>query len=81
MEEFVEGREFTVLVLLSTEPEGEPLTVEPFELKFINGHSFRTFSINIGEEDGRENLPVTDRDLASRLKTIAIEAFKSIPDA
>jgi hypothetical protein len=76
IEEYVDGREFTVLIAADDEsPEGV-LTLTPFEFLFDATHLFKTYRMKVAEHHRSNNIPVTDPSLSARLKEIAIKIFR-----
>jgi D-alanine-D-alanine ligase len=72
IEEFVDGREFTVLV---AGDEDSVLALTPFEFVFDSAHRFKTYRMKITEHHARNNVPVTDAPLSARLKEMAVKIF------
>jgi len=70
IEEYVDGREFTVLV----GPEGVALT--PFEFVFESIHHFKTYRMKVTEHHATNNVPVTDPALSQRLQDMAVKIFR-----
>jgi D-alanine-D-alanine ligase-like ATP-grasp enzyme len=75
IEEFIEGREFTVLVAAS-EIENACRVYLPVEYKFPAGKSFKTYSLKTSELHPDCNLPCTDPVLHKELRTAAEKIFK-----
>lgn len=75
VEEFIAGREFTVLVGENPEDAGMPIAYLPVECQFPSGEEFKHFDLKWHEYDGIEWVPVTDDDLAERLKEMAREVY------
>jgi D-alanine-D-alanine ligase len=74
VEEYIEGREFTVLVCANA--DGRTCTsFLPVEYVFPEGFAFKTYSLKTSELHPRANLPVTDAELAGRLKQMAERIF------
>jgi D-alanine-D-alanine ligase len=68
IEEFIEGREFTVLVAAG-------LALTPFEFVFHNSDRFKTYRMKVTEHHSRNNVPVTDPELIDRLQDMALKIF------
>jgi len=75
IEEFVEGREFTVLVAENPANRFQPLAFEPIEFLFPEGESFKTYALKVQSHRPASNVPVEDRQLAERLKESARTIF------
>jgi hypothetical protein len=76
VEEYIDGREFTVLV--SANADGKTCTsFVPVEYIFPEGFSFKTYALKTSELHPTANIPVTDPSLANRLKNIAEQVFMS----
>lgn len=75
VEEYVDGREFTVLV--AADPEGGlPLAFTPIEFVFPPGAGFKTYDIKVTQHHPDRNVPVTEPWLAASLKEMARRVFK-----
>lgn len=75
VEEFVDGREFTVLVLGSTEPGGACRALKPVEFIFPDGVHFKTYALKTSDLHPSANVPVEDEALGQRLKQAACKVF------
>lgn len=75
VEEFVEGRELTVLVVGSAEEGAEATALTPVEYRFPPGASFKTYANKTSDLHPDANFPVRDEPLASRLKDAALRVF------
>ena len=76
VEEYIEGREFTVLVCAN--PDGKTCTrFLPVEYIFPEGFSFKTYALKTSELHPFANIPVGDRVLAKKLQDIAAQVFTS----
>ena len=75
VEEFVDGREFTVLVLGSTEESGSCRAFKPVEFLFPEGSRFKTYALKTSDLHPSANVPVTDSALSQRLKEAACKVF------
>lgn len=75
VEEYIEGREFTVLV--AANPDGNGCTVfKPVEYVFPEGKKFKTYSLKTSELHPDCNFPCTDPVLEKELRTAAERIFK-----
>jgi len=76
VEEYIEGREFTVLVCAN--PDGKTCTrFTPVEYIFPAGFAFKTYALKTSELHPNANIPVTDEALAKKLKDIGEQIFMS----
>ena len=75
VEEYIEGREFTVLV--AANKDGKSSTVfKPVEYVFPDGKSFKTYSLKTSELHPDCNFPCTDPVLDIELRRAAEKIFK-----
>lgn len=77
VEEFIEGREFTVLVAANAEPEGTGTVFKPIEYIFPPGYSFKTYALKTRELHADANVPCNDPVLDEKLRRAAAAIFKS----
>jgi D-ala D-ala ligase C-terminus/SET domain len=76
VEEYIEGREFTVLVCAN--PDGKTCTrFTPVEYIFPEGFAFKTYALKTSELHPNANVPVTNQVLAKKLQDIAEQIFMS----
>jgi D-alanine-D-alanine ligase len=75
VEEFVEGREFTVLVAEPGEGETSPRAYPPIEVCFPPGESFKHFGLKWESWAALGWRPVADASLAARLTNAARQIF------
>jgi len=76
IEEYLDGREFTVLIAGDeTGPDGV-LTLTPFEFLFDANHHFKTYRMKVTEHHKSSNVPVTDPSLSTSLKEMATKIFR-----
>ncbi len=76
VEEYIEGREFTVLVCAN--PDGKTCTrFMPVEYIFPDGFAFKTYALKTSELHPNANIPVTDKILAKKLQDIGEQIFMS----
>ena len=82
VEEFITGREFTVLacqVPCSNDPNGvQVMAYEPVECRFAPGEDFKHYNLKWVDYEEISWHPVTDADLAKRLKEMAVKSFQSM---
>ena len=76
VEEYIDGREFTVLVCANA--DGKTCTsFVPVEYIFPEGFSFKTYALKTSELHPNANIAVRDTTLAKRLQSIAEQVFMS----
>jgi len=75
VEEYVEGREFTVMLAANT--GDEPTVFHPVEYIFPEGFEYKTYSIKTSELHPNANIPVADETIVERLKDAAKKIFKA----
>lgn len=77
IEEYIDGREFTVLVMANPINTKSPITLEPIEYIFPTGKSFKTYSLKTSELHPECNVLVTDQNINQQLKESSINIFRS----
>jgi len=77
IEEYVDGREFTVLVCAPVEPGGRPSALAPVEYRFPPGPPFKTYAHKTSALHPGANVPVDDGALAARLRDAAVRVFEA----
>ncbi len=75
VEEFVEGREFTVLVAENPDDAWRPTVYEPLEIVFPKGETFKHFDLKWVDYEGLADAPVADAELAEALKDASSKLF------
>ena len=75
VEEYVNGREFTVLVLGSADPYAECTALLPIEYRFPENRSFKTYALKTSELHPEANVPVGDAGLREQLQQAAARIF------
>jgi len=76
VEEYIDGRELTVLVMASPGHTAPPLAFTPIEFLFPPGPHFKTYDLKVTQFHPECNVPCTEADLAARLKTAAVQVFE-----
>ncbi len=71
IEEFVEGREFTVLVAENPDDPLHPTAYQPVEFRFPEGESFKHFEMKWVEFHDMACVPCRDPELDARLREIS----------
>lgn len=75
VEEFIEGREFTVLIAENPADSRCPTAYEPVEYRFPEGETFKHFEMKWLDHQEMRPLPVTDAVLNARLREIGRNLF------
>jgi len=78
VEEFIEGREFTVLVAENPEDQDNPVAYEPLEFLFPPGESFKHFDLKWIDYTGMKIKPVVDSSLANQLRYASRSLFHGL---
>jgi D-alanine-D-alanine ligase len=78
IEEFIEGREFTVLVTEARDESEPAWALEPVEFRFPQGESFKHFDLKWQEFESMQATPVPDAKLARRLKESSALTFAAL---
>ena len=77
MEQYIPGREFTVLVAAESGKGNECTVYHPLEFVFPEGKKFKTYSLKTSELHEECNIPCRDSQLAAALKESAAKIFKA----
>lgn len=75
VEDFIPGREFTVLVAADPDPAQPPKAYLPLEFVFSNGQEFKTYDLKITQWHPESNVPCSDPALGERLRDAARRIF------
>lgn len=78
VEEFVAGREFTVLVAENPDDPARPLTFQPVECRFPPGETFKHFDLKWVDFAGMSWVPVADEALCGRLREASATLFTGL---
>src|SRR5271169_72373 len=78
IEEFIEGREFTVLVTESRIGEHTPWALAPVEFLFPDGESFKHFDLKWVKFATMQTRQVEDERLATRLREASAKVFEAL---
>ncbi len=76
IEEYVDGREFTVLVCADPDAMRPPLALLPLEFRFPAGEHFKTYDLKVRQFHPECNVPCADTALAQRLQEAAVTIFQ-----
>jgi D-alanine-D-alanine ligase len=77
IEEYVDGREYTVLVLGALEPGHPAIALAPVEYHFPAGPRFKTYAHKTSDQHADANRRVDDDALATALRDAAVAIFAS----
>ena len=77
VEEYIAGREFTVLVAANPDPAQPPRTYQALEFAFPEGQAFKTYALKVTEWHPECNVPCRDAALDARLRDAAGRIFKN----
>ncbi|MEO7523189.1 MAG: SET domain-containing protein-lysine N-methyltransferase [Ferruginibacter sp.] len=76
VEEYIDGREFTVMLVADAADEKKVSVFTPVEYIFPEGRSFKTYALKTSELHPECNIPVTDKNLCHQLQLAAENIFK-----
>jgi D-alanine-D-alanine ligase len=77
VEEYIDGREFTVLLVGNPNPMQPPIALRPLEFIFPKGEHFKTYDLKITQWHPECNVPCLDEELSAKLKEASIKVFKA----
>ncbi|MDQ6761313.1 MAG: SET domain-containing protein-lysine N-methyltransferase [Bacteroidota bacterium] len=77
VEEYIHGREFTVLVAANAGAKNDCTVYTPLEFIFPEGKKFKTYTLKTSELHKECNVPCTDDTLATKLRAAASRIFKA----
>ncbi len=78
IEEFIEGREFTVLVAENADDPATPIAYLPVEFRFPEGETFKHFGVKWESYVDMKCVPVTDPLLIEQLMEMGRRAFLGV---
>ncbi len=78
IEEFVEGREFTVLVAENAADPSNPVVFPAVEFEFPEGESFKHFDLKWSDYQDMNCISVDNPELDNRLRTISAQMFTGL---
>lgn len=76
VEEYIEGREFTVMLIADAFDSKKVNVFTPVEYIFPKGRTFKTYALKTSELHPECNIPVTDEKLCTQLQQAAEDIFK-----
>jgi D-alanine-D-alanine ligase-like ATP-grasp enzyme len=76
VEEYIEGREFTVMLVADGADPKKVDVFTPIEYIFHEGNAFKTYALKTSSLHPECNIPVKDEQLAKQLKEAAENIFK-----
>jgi D-alanine-D-alanine ligase len=76
VENYIEGREFTVLVAADAADPKKCRTFTPVEFIFPKGNRFKTYALKTSELHPEANIPCPDPDIERRLRAAAARIFR-----
>ncbi len=79
-EEYIEGREFTVLIAANADGE-TATTFKPVEYIFPTGFAFKTYALKTSELHPYANIPCNDAHIEAQLREAAQKIFKGFQGA
>ena len=77
VEEYINGREFTVMLAANADDEKIATVFKPVEYIFPEGNHFKTYALKTSELHPDANIPCNDPQLEERLKQAARDIFRS----
>ena len=78
VEEFIEGRELTVLIIEDPTAPGQPVVFQPLEFLFPAGESFKHFDLKWVDYRGITSVPCQDTVLSVRLQEATRRLFVAL---
>ena len=77
IDEYIDGREFSVLVCGAVGAGSDPVSLRPVEFVFPPGTRFKTYLLKAAQYLPNNNVPVQDPDLDLRLRSAAAAVFRN----
>ena len=77
IEEYIEGREFTCLIIANAKDDSSPIILKPVEYIFPKGFAFKTYSLKTAELHTDANVVCTNDALINEIKEATKKIFKS----
>ena len=76
VEEYIDGREFTVMLVADAEDEKTCKVFKPVEYIFPKGFEFKTYALKTSELHPEANIPCNDSVLEQQLTDAAVQIFQ-----
>lgn len=76
VEEYIEGREFTVMLVANADDEKTCSVFKPIEYIFPKGFEFKTYALKTSELHPEANIPCRNPVLETQLKDAALQIFQ-----
>ena len=76
VEEYIEGREYTVMLLANADDPKKCTVLKPIEYIFPDGFRFKTYALKTSELHPEANIPCADPALEKRLQDAAVQIFQ-----
>ncbi len=76
VEEYIIGREFTVMLVANANDEKTCTVFKPIEYIFPEGFEFKTYALKTSELHPEANIPCNDPNLEAELKDAALQVFQ-----
>lgn len=76
VEEYIDGREFTVMVVADSKNENSCTAFKPIEYIFPKDFQFKTYALKTSELHPEANIPCNDPVLEKQLKDAAVQIFQ-----
>lgn len=77
IDEYIDGREFSVLVCASADERAGPFVLRPVEFVFPPGERFKTYLLKAAQYLPENNVPVGDAALDAALRAAALAVFRN----
>ena len=81
VEEYIQGREFTVMLVANADDEKTCTVFKPIEYIFPEGFEFKTYALKTSELHPEANIPCDDPVLEAALKDAALQIFQGFGGA
>ena len=76
IEEYIDGREYTVMIIENDKNKYEPFVLDPIECEFHNGETFKHFDVkNKDTEDSIRKVKVENIEMKRKLEEMSKKAF------
>ncbi len=78
IEEYIDGIEFTALVVENSINKNEPIVFEPMQIVFPEGEKFKHFDLKWKNHISMKYIPVIDKNISDRIKNMSAGMFKTM---